>query len=138
MGSQPEVTLTTSMGEITVELYVNEAPRTCKNFIELATKGYYDGVKVRRPENARESCEARPSQFSASLRRRAVSSNHPQLHDTRGRPHGDGARRGEHLRGEVRRRNHQGAPRRVVWRRHTGRGAQPMCTVSAGKFSKQR
>eukprot|EP00887_Chlorella_sp_A99_P002291 scaffold10.g2291.t1 len=26
------------------QLYVNEAPRTCKNFVELAKKGYYDGT----------------------------------------------------------------------------------------------
>lgn len=46
MSSPPEVTLHTSMGEITFELYASEAPKTCKNFIELAAKGYYDGVKV--------------------------------------------------------------------------------------------
>lgn len=42
----PVVTLHTSMGDISLELYFKEAPRTCKNFFELARKGYYDGVKV--------------------------------------------------------------------------------------------
>lgn len=33
-----------------MELYVNEAPQTCHNFMELAKRGYYDGTKVRREE----------------------------------------------------------------------------------------
>jgi hypothetical protein len=35
------ILLNTSMGDITVELYWDHAPRTCKNFYELAKKGYY-------------------------------------------------------------------------------------------------
>ncbi|KAJ1959245.1 Peptidyl-prolyl cis-trans isomerase-like 1 [Dipsacomyces acuminosporus] len=38
------VVLETSMGAITLELYWNEAPKTCKNFFELARRGYYNGV----------------------------------------------------------------------------------------------
>jgi peptidyl-prolyl cis-trans isomerase-like 1 len=38
-----KVILNTSMGEIAVELYWDHAPRTCKNFYELAKKGYYKG-----------------------------------------------------------------------------------------------
>ena len=33
-----------SMGEITIELYWMEAPKTCKNFAELSRRGYYNGV----------------------------------------------------------------------------------------------
>ncbi|KAL8094912.1 hypothetical protein AgCh_036429 [Apium graveolens] len=44
----PEVTLETSMGSFTVEMYYKHAPKTCKNFIELSRKGYYDGVKFHR------------------------------------------------------------------------------------------
>ncbi|KAJ2744012.1 hypothetical protein GGI20_003312 [Coemansia sp. BCRC 34301] len=36
------------MGNISVELYWNEAPKTCKNFYELAAKGYYNGVVFHR------------------------------------------------------------------------------------------
>lgn len=36
----------TSMGSFTVELYYKHAPRTVKNFKELAKRGYYDGTKV--------------------------------------------------------------------------------------------
>eukprot|EP00124_Ichthyophonus_hoferi_P001683 Ihof_evm2s95 gene=Ihof_evmTU2s95 len=44
----PFVVLDTSMGKIVCELYWNEAPRTCKNFAELARRKYYDGVKFHR------------------------------------------------------------------------------------------
>lgn len=32
------------MGMICVELYWDHAPRTCKNFAELARRGYYNGT----------------------------------------------------------------------------------------------
>ena len=35
------------MGTFEVELYVKHAPRTCKNFVELARRGYYNGTIVR-------------------------------------------------------------------------------------------
>lgn len=38
------VQLDTSHGAITIRLYCKETPRTCRNFIELAKHGYYDGV----------------------------------------------------------------------------------------------
>ncbi|KAL5283872.1 PPIL1 family protein [Megaselia abdita] len=40
----PTVTLDTSMGEITVELYWKHAPKTCRNFAELARRGYYNNT----------------------------------------------------------------------------------------------
>ncbi|KAI9215983.1 peptidyl-prolyl cis-trans isomerase-like 1 [Blastocladiella britannica] len=45
---QGRVVLETTMGPIAVELYWDHAPRTCANFYELATRGYYDGVKFHR------------------------------------------------------------------------------------------
>lgn len=42
----PRVEIRTSMGSFEVELYVKHAPRTCKNFLELARKGYYNGTIV--------------------------------------------------------------------------------------------
>jgi peptidyl-prolyl cis-trans isomerase-like 1 len=36
------------MGTFTVELYWKHAPMTCKNFSELARRGYYNGVKFHR------------------------------------------------------------------------------------------
>ncbi|XP_075509169.1 peptidyl-prolyl cis-trans isomerase CYP18-2 [Primulina tabacum] len=47
-GGPPEVTLETSMGAITVEMYYHHAPRTCDNFVKLARKGYYNNVKFHR------------------------------------------------------------------------------------------
>lgn len=37
-----------SMGIIAVELYWKHAPKTCKNFAELARRGYYNGTKFHR------------------------------------------------------------------------------------------
>ena len=44
----PEVTLHTSVGPITVELYYEHAPKTCQNFFELAKRGYYANVPFHR------------------------------------------------------------------------------------------
>jgi peptidyl-prolyl cis-trans isomerase-like 1 len=44
----PSVTFETSLGSFTVELYWNEAPKTCLNFAELSRRGYYNGVRFHR------------------------------------------------------------------------------------------
>jgi len=44
----PFVVLETSMGEIVVELYWKHAPMTCRNFAELARRGFYNGTKFHR------------------------------------------------------------------------------------------
>ena len=44
----PRVRLTTSKGEVDIELYENEAPETVGNFINLVEQGYYDGLKFHR------------------------------------------------------------------------------------------
>ncbi|CAG0881891.1 unnamed protein product [Darwinula stevensoni] len=44
----PYVALNTAMGEILLELYWQHAPITCRNFAELARRGYYDGSKFHR------------------------------------------------------------------------------------------
>lgn len=36
------------MGDIVVELYWQHAPQTCRNFAELARRGYYDGTPFHR------------------------------------------------------------------------------------------
>ncbi|PWN87482.1 hypothetical protein FA10DRAFT_269436 [Acaromyces ingoldii] len=38
------VLLKTSMGSVVLELYWDHAPKTCKNFSQLAQRGYYNGV----------------------------------------------------------------------------------------------
>ncbi len=47
-GSQPRATLHTSMGDMTLELLTDKAPRTCENFARLAANGFYDGLTFHR------------------------------------------------------------------------------------------
>ncbi|GAA5951824.1 hypothetical protein JCM8115_005250 [Rhodotorula mucilaginosa] len=42
------VILETSMGPVTFEMYDKHAPQTCRNFIELANRGYYNGTVFHR------------------------------------------------------------------------------------------
>ncbi|KAI9159304.1 Peptidyl-prolyl cis-trans isomerase-like 1 [Blastocladiella emersonii ATCC 22665] len=42
------MTSNTGNGPIVCELYWDHAPKTCKNFFELAKRGYYNGVKFHR------------------------------------------------------------------------------------------
>eukprot|EP00164_Ancoracysta_twista_P036068 GFYU01080531.1.p1 GENE.GFYU01080531.1~~GFYU01080531.1.p1 ORF type:complete len:178 (-),score=36.94 GFYU01080531.1:150-683(-) len=42
------VVLETTMGQLEVELYAHHAPKTCKNFEELAKRGYYNGIVFHR------------------------------------------------------------------------------------------
>lgn len=42
----PLVQIDTAMGSFAVELYYKHAPNACKNFQELAKRGYYDGTIV--------------------------------------------------------------------------------------------
>jgi peptidyl-prolyl cis-trans isomerase A (cyclophilin A) len=44
----PMVVLSTSMGDIKIELYPDKAPITVKNFIDYAKAGYYDGTTFHR------------------------------------------------------------------------------------------
>jgi len=42
------VDIETSIGVISVELYTQHAPKTCRNFFELSRIGYYDGTVFHR------------------------------------------------------------------------------------------
>lgn len=44
----PRVRLTTSKGEIDIELFENEAPNTVGNFVELVGRKFYDGLSFHR------------------------------------------------------------------------------------------
>ncbi|XP_077987481.1 peptidyl-prolyl cis-trans isomerase-like 1 [Glandiceps talaboti] len=46
--NSPLVVIETSMGRITIELYWQHAPITCRNFAELAKRGYYNNCKFHR------------------------------------------------------------------------------------------
>jgi len=40
----PSATISTDKGDIDVDLFTNDAPRAANNFLDLARKGFYDGV----------------------------------------------------------------------------------------------
>jgi len=42
--ANPTVTIETNHGTITAEMFADTAPNTAANFMDLAKKGYYDGV----------------------------------------------------------------------------------------------
>lgn len=42
------VTIETTMGQFVLELYWKHAPNTCRNFAELARRGYYNNTKFHR------------------------------------------------------------------------------------------
>jgi len=42
--SDPTVRITTNMGVIEARLFASKAPKTVSNFVELARKGFYDGI----------------------------------------------------------------------------------------------
>jgi len=46
--ARTEATLKTSLGDITIRFFPDKAPNHVKNFIELASKGVYDGVLFHR------------------------------------------------------------------------------------------
>ena len=43
-----QATLSTNMGDITIELLKDQAPKTVANFTKLATEGFYNGIKFHR------------------------------------------------------------------------------------------
>ncbi|XP_077300571.1 peptidyl-prolyl cis-trans isomerase-like 1 Cypl [Arctopsyche grandis] len=44
----PAAVIETTMGEFTVEIYWKHAPNTCRNFMELIRRGYYNNTKFHR------------------------------------------------------------------------------------------
>ncbi len=44
----PKVVFTTSVGDFTVELYPDKAPKTVENFLEYVKSGFYDGTAFHR------------------------------------------------------------------------------------------
>ena len=44
----PKATIKTNQGEIIIQLFAAEAKKTVQNFVELAKKGYYNGVTFHR------------------------------------------------------------------------------------------
>lgn len=49
--ANPTATLSTSLGDIEVELYLDKMPITAQNFLTLAKSGFYDGLHFHRVIN---------------------------------------------------------------------------------------
>ena len=58
----PRVELQTTIGSFVIELYTDHAPKTCKNFMELTRKGYYNGTPFHRVIRVRCSPDLYQSQ----------------------------------------------------------------------------
>ncbi|KFH11974.1 putative cyclophilin, partial [Toxoplasma gondii MAS] len=39
------VTIKTNLGDLKAELYCQQAPKTCKNFLALCASDYYNGTR---------------------------------------------------------------------------------------------
>ncbi len=39
-----QVLISTSVGDIDIELWSKEAPKACRNFVQLCLEGYYDNT----------------------------------------------------------------------------------------------
>jgi cyclophilin family peptidyl-prolyl cis-trans isomerase len=50
--ANPTATLETSLGTITIELFLDKMPTTAGNFVELAKSGFYDGLHFHRVINS--------------------------------------------------------------------------------------
>lgn len=48
--SNPVVVMDTTKGEIKIEIYANDAPKTAANFLDLVNKGFYNGLSFHRYE----------------------------------------------------------------------------------------
>ncbi|MGR3972987.1 MAG: peptidylprolyl isomerase [Candidatus Rhabdochlamydia sp.] len=46
--NHPIVKVTTNQGSFEIELFSEQAPKTCENFLKLAEKGYYNGTLFHR------------------------------------------------------------------------------------------
>ncbi|WP_404666119.1 peptidylprolyl isomerase [Rhabdochlamydiaceae symbiont of Dictyostelium giganteum] len=46
--NHPVVLVTTTQGSFEIELFTENAPKTCENFLKLAEKGYYNGTSFHR------------------------------------------------------------------------------------------
>ena len=49
--ANPTATLSTSLGDVEIELFTDKMPLTAQNFIKLAKAGFYDGLHFHRVIN---------------------------------------------------------------------------------------
>lgn len=83
--------ITTAKGTMKAELYENEAPGTVKNFVDLANKGFYDGLTFHRviPDfviqggcpNSREGASGIPGTGGPGYKIKCETGGEKQFHD---------------------------------------------------------
>jgi len=78
--ARQSVTLHTTLGDLKVEVFCDEVPRTAENFLALCASGYYDGTKFHR--RARAACPCACSALSAEVWRQ----KHQGVHGPGRRP----------------------------------------------------
>jgi len=85
------VQLTTSKGDINIELFPKEAPGTVANFVKLATEGFYDGLAFHRVipnfmiqggcPNTREGAKGMPGTGGPGYKIPCETKGNPHKHD---------------------------------------------------------
>ena len=85
------VKLTTSKGEINVELFAKEAPGTVANFVKLITEKFYDGLAFHRviPQfviqggcpNSREGAKGMPGTGGPGYQIKCETAGNPHKHE---------------------------------------------------------
>ena len=48
MDQDIKIKMTTSKGDLSITMYAADTPMTCASFLNLASRGYYDGIKFHR------------------------------------------------------------------------------------------
>ena len=87
-----EVTITTNKGDIVLELYPEDAPKTVENFVKLIKDGFYDGLAFHRyvPNfviqggcpNTRPGASGRPGTGGPGYKIKCETKGNPRLHGT--------------------------------------------------------
>ena len=83
--ARQSVTLHTTLGDLKVEVYCEEVPRSAENFLALCASGYYDGTKFHRRGGERSVvlvCESMAEVTNLAPQK------HQGLHGAGRRPHG--------------------------------------------------
>ena len=71
--ARQSVTLHTTLGDLKVEVYCEEVPRSAENFLALCASGYYDGTKFHRRDGERSVCTCvRGGRNAGCMRRRNI------------------------------------------------------------------
>ena len=90
----PNATIHTSKGDIEIELFEGDAPKTVENFVKLIRDGFYDGVTFHRvvPDfvvqggcpNTREGASGVPGTGGPGYQIKCETTNNPNKHDAAG------------------------------------------------------